>query len=227
MIARHYLTIHPWTPDFSPVNHSISQVVSWVRIPGLPTKYYKKNVIRAIGKTLGHVLRIDYNTASGERGKFARMAVILDLAQPLTSKIIVDGKDLLVEYEGLSIICYSCGRYGHLVEACPLALGNKEEAAPTTILADSIRSQPERVINATDIREDKPYGEWMIAPKGRRFNKEPKRKTEAINQIGVTTKSRFDPLHSFDAQPDNSDSILPLSKNVSKPLARPYLDKPK
>lgn len=93
-------------------------------------KYYKKSVIRAIGRTLGNVLRIDYNTASGERGKFARMAVILNLTQPLTSKIIVDGRDLVVEYEGLPVICYNCGRYGHLAEACLLKLHGGGERPP-------------------------------------------------------------------------------------------------
>ncbi|KAI9117239.1 hypothetical protein K1719_011405 [Acacia pycnantha] len=67
----------------------------------LPTKYYKKGIIRAIGRVLGKVIRIDYNTTFGERDKFARMAIILDLSSPLMSKITVDEKALLVEYEGL------------------------------------------------------------------------------------------------------------------------------
>ncbi|XP_028783510.1 uncharacterized protein LOC114739596 [Neltuma alba] len=71
VIFSHYLMVQPWSPNFSPHLHTSSKVLAWIKIPGLPTKYYKKNVIRAIGEVLGTVMRIDHNTASRAWGKFA------------------------------------------------------------------------------------------------------------------------------------------------------------
>lgn len=104
-----YGRVQPWTPKFSPENPAINQVIGWIRLPGLPARYYHKSFIRAIGQVLGEVVRIDYNTESGDRGQFARLAVLIDLSKPFLSRIKVDGKTLFVEYEGLPTICYNCG----------------------------------------------------------------------------------------------------------------------
>jgi hypothetical protein len=40
-----------------------------------------------IGKGLGPVLRVDYNTAAGTRGRFARICVQLDVDKPLARTI--------------------------------------------------------------------------------------------------------------------------------------------
>ncbi|MBA0866166.1 hypothetical protein Goshw_018554, partial [Gossypium schwendimanii] len=54
---------------------------------------------RAIGSTIGHVIKIDYNTENGTKGKFAHMALNADLNKPLISKIFIDAKIHSVEYE--------------------------------------------------------------------------------------------------------------------------------
>ncbi|KAI9088280.1 hypothetical protein K1719_030001 [Acacia pycnantha] len=124
MVYGHYLSVQPWTPSFKPTNHVINQVMGWIRLPKLPARYYHKSVIRSIGSVFGEVIRVDYNTDSGDRGKFARIAVCIDLTKPLISKILVDGELIFVEYEGLPTICFSCGKYGHLQEACPAKLAS-------------------------------------------------------------------------------------------------------
>ncbi|KAI9126827.1 hypothetical protein K1719_002423 [Acacia pycnantha] len=119
VIFGHYLTVHPWSPSFRPQEHVINQVMGWIRLPNLPARYYHKSIIRSIGSVFGEVIRVDYNTDSGDRGKFARLAVSIDLTKPLISKIQVDGEIIFVEYEGLPTICFACGRYGHLQDSCP------------------------------------------------------------------------------------------------------------
>ncbi|KAI9123312.1 hypothetical protein K1719_006201 [Acacia pycnantha] len=113
-----YLTVQPWTIDFDPATTSISSVVAWVRVPGLAFRYYHKGTLRAIGKLLGEVVKIDYRTESRGRGKYARIAVVIDLQQPLIPWIKIDGKTYGVEYEGLPLICFSCGKYGHAKDKC-------------------------------------------------------------------------------------------------------------
>ncbi|KAI9108447.1 hypothetical protein K1719_020638 [Acacia pycnantha] len=61
----------------------------WIRLPIFPARYYHKNIIQSIGSVFGDVIHVDYNTDSGDRGKFARLAVNIDLSKPLTSKIRV------------------------------------------------------------------------------------------------------------------------------------------
>ncbi|KAI9105148.1 hypothetical protein K1719_022677 [Acacia pycnantha] len=113
-----YLTLQPWTIDFDPNTTAISTVVAWVRVPGLAFRYYHKSTLRAIGKLLGEVVKIDYMIESRGRGKYARVAVLIDLQKPLIPWIKVDGKMYGVEYEGLPLICFSCGKYGHTKDRC-------------------------------------------------------------------------------------------------------------
>ncbi|KAL4323250.1 hypothetical protein GQ457_11G015960 [Hibiscus cannabinus] len=102
LVYGSYLTVQPWSRDFSTELDHPDKIVVWARLPGLPYRYY----------------RIDYNTEEGKLGRFARLAVVVDLNKPLVPGILVDGVFQKVEYEGLPMICYSCGRYGHTDDAC-------------------------------------------------------------------------------------------------------------
>ncbi|KAL4296074.1 hypothetical protein GQ457_12G008940 [Hibiscus cannabinus] len=113
-----YLTVQPWSRSFSTSEKHPSRVVVWVRLPGLPYKYYSKALFRRIAAIVGEVVRVDYNTQAGERGKFARLAVTVDLNKPLVPCIGIDDFIQKLEYDGLNLICYKCGVYGHLQEAC-------------------------------------------------------------------------------------------------------------
>ncbi|MBA0585683.1 hypothetical protein Gorai_016450, partial [Gossypium raimondii] len=52
----------------------------------------KKSLLRAIGSIIGRVVKIGYNTDSGSRGRFARLAVTVDVLKPLVSKVLINGK---------------------------------------------------------------------------------------------------------------------------------------
>lgn len=139
VIFGHCLSVQPWSPSFNPQHHSISRIVTWVRLPKLPIRYYQHEVLTSIGNVLGEVIKVDYNTASGDRGRFARLAVILDLSKPLTSKLQINGEIIYIEYEGLPSICFACGCYGHSRDACPV-----NQAAPNqgSLLAPACVTQP-------------------------------------------------------------------------------------
>ncbi|KAK9015666.1 hypothetical protein V6N11_006762 [Hibiscus sabdariffa] len=90
-----------------------------IRLPGLSVTLYQRSIIEEIGASIGPVAKLDYQTESGRRGRFTRMAIYVDLSKPLISKLIVNGRIPLVEYESLPVICFHCGRYGHVQEGCP------------------------------------------------------------------------------------------------------------
>ncbi|MBA0653904.1 hypothetical protein Goklo_021004 [Gossypium klotzschianum] len=61
-----------------------------------------------------------FNTDSKFRGRLARMVMYVNLEKPLVSQVLVNGVLLRVEYESLPTIRYTCGKYGHTKEICPL-----------------------------------------------------------------------------------------------------------
>ncbi|KAJ8750003.1 hypothetical protein K2173_013918 [Erythroxylum novogranatense] len=62
------------------------------------------------------------------RGKFARIAVEIDLHRPLMPSIELDGETYLISYEGLPQVCVRCGVLGHP----PTAYAVTASAAPPT-----------------------------------------------------------------------------------------------
>ncbi|KAE8713139.1 hypothetical protein F3Y22_tig00110214pilonHSYRG00049 [Hibiscus syriacus] len=135
MIYRSYLTVQPW--------------------------YYNNVLIRTIANTIGKVIKIDYNTKVGERGKFARIDVVIDLNKPLIPCVGIDDFIQKIEYEGLQQICFKCGTYGHAKEPCQI--NQEEEHMETSNTDNGVEEQ-----SNTEIRKDNPFGPWMVVqPRGR------------------------------------------------------------
>ncbi|XP_039047520.1 uncharacterized protein LOC120188041 [Hibiscus syriacus] len=113
-----YLTVQQWSRTFSTSEKHPSQVIVWVRLPGLPYRYYSKAIFRRIAMVIGQVVKIDYSTNSGERGRFARLTVLVNLNKPLIPCLKINEFWQKIEYEGLQQICFQCGIYGHSKEVC-------------------------------------------------------------------------------------------------------------
>ncbi|KAH1084179.1 hypothetical protein J1N35_023940 [Gossypium stocksii] len=112
-IFGQYLTVQPWTMDFNSTQPYPSTVMAWIRLFGLSGHMYKRQVLREIGATIGKVAKLDFNTDNGVRGRFARMAVFINLDKALISQVIINGVTQRIEYEHLPTVCFQCGHYGH------------------------------------------------------------------------------------------------------------------
>ncbi|RYR69097.1 hypothetical protein Ahy_A03g015629 isoform A [Arachis hypogaea] len=86
--------------------------------PDLPIELYNHQFLWRVGLTLGTMLKIDRATSIHSCGRFARICVDIDLTKKLIPRISVLGSTLNVEYEGLHLICFICGLYGHRSEDC-------------------------------------------------------------------------------------------------------------
>ncbi|KAL4379818.1 hypothetical protein GQ457_02G032950 [Hibiscus cannabinus] len=76
---------------------------------------------------IGETICIDYNREEGKRGRFARLAIVVNLNKPLASSVVIDGFRQKIEYEGLSIIFFSSGKYRHITDNCrPLSTTNND-----------------------------------------------------------------------------------------------------
>ncbi|KAL4323145.1 hypothetical protein GQ457_11G004460 [Hibiscus cannabinus] len=182
-----YLTVQPWHRDFCTTEKHPSHVVVWIRLPGLSYRYYSKALFRLIATVVGRVVKIDYNTSGGSRGKFARLAVMVDLNKPLLSCVSIDGHLQKLEYEGLHQICFHCGTYGHSKETCGVLLG----ADPSTghDLGPEIKKPSENDL----------YGPWMTVDTRRRrnisYNHSNKATEPKPQRNNVVMGSRFNALN--------------------------------
>uniref|UniRef100_A0A2N9H4L7 CCHC-type domain-containing protein n=1 Tax=Fagus sylvatica TaxID=28930 RepID=A0A2N9H4L7_FAGSY len=139
---------------------SVKTVAIWVRLPELPMEYYHKDSLLHIGSGLGPVLRVDFNTAAGTRGRFARICVQIDLDKPLARTVRVGKTRLAVIYEGIGLLCFHCGRIGHRSELCPSHVLEEEETSTDT--AGSRAEEEEKL---------KSFGPWMLVSRRKRQTK--------------------------------------------------------
>ncbi|PPD73539.1 hypothetical protein GOBAR_DD29535 [Gossypium barbadense] len=68
---------------------------------------------------IGKVVKLDMNTDNRVRGRFACMAVYVNLDKPLVSQVLINGKIQRDEYELLPTVSFHYGRYVHVKEVCP------------------------------------------------------------------------------------------------------------
>lgn len=73
---------------------------------------------------LGMMLKVDENTSIHSRGNFSQFCVELDLSKELVPSFMVIGREFKLQYEGLHMIFFECGRYDHRSNKCPEASSN-------------------------------------------------------------------------------------------------------
>ncbi|MBA0597637.1 hypothetical protein Gorai_007437, partial [Gossypium raimondii] len=61
----------------------------------------KKKLVKATGDRIGLVVRLDDNTDNSFQGRFAKMAVFLDLNKLFISNIKIEDKVQRIEYKSL------------------------------------------------------------------------------------------------------------------------------
>ncbi|CAN1141831.1 hypothetical protein LINPERHAP2_LOCUS12708 [Linum perenne] len=158
MLLDHYLAVHQWDPSFRVTNELPKKMVAWVRFPHLPIHFYHGQVLTSLGNLVGKTVKIDFNTQTAKRGKFARIAIEIDLDKPLPPVVLLDGTIQQIEYENLPNLCFECGRVGHERSECPsrlamIALEQQPKAPPGTGEAAGSHEPP-----AADS-----FGPWMMA----------------------------------------------------------------
>ncbi|RYR24150.1 hypothetical protein Ahy_B02g057652 [Arachis hypogaea] len=123
MVSRHYLIIQRWRPFFLSYEQAVRKIAVWIRIPNLSIELYIYRFVWRVGSAIGAMLKIDKTTSIHSRGRFTRICVEIDLAKKFVPKISVMESILNVEYEGLQLIFFSCGLYGHRANQCNELLG--------------------------------------------------------------------------------------------------------
>ncbi|KAK5784734.1 hypothetical protein PVK06_039261 [Gossypium arboreum] len=171
-MALTYLTIQPWSTNFDPAKPYLSLVKFWIRLPGLPGHLYNWKILLEIRELVGKVVGLDFNTDNRARGRFARMVVFVNLDKSLISQILINGILQHIEYESLSVVCFTCNRYNHGNELCPTAkmvvVEEGEQSAGVRI------GESDAAIESTNREVDSVnYGPWvLVEKKSRKISRE-------------------------------------------------------
>lgn len=171
IIFDHYLAVSTWSPDFISTTAKIEKTLIWVRFPGMNPVYYDEILLLALASAVGKPIKMDKHTLMVERGRFARIYVEIDLNKSVVGKLWVRGTWYNVEYEGLHVICGSCGGYGHLTRSCsaPVTVKPLEVATDTannsaeTETGNTSQPAPIQEVNAIivdDLKKDAIVGEY-------------------------------------------------------------------
>lgn len=180
MVLDHYLIVNQWMPNFDPSVDNTEKLLVWIRFPTLPIEYYDREFLMRVGEKVGTPIRVDHATGQAERGKFARMCVEVDIKKPLLAKFRLRRTVRKIEYEGLHLVCFQCGVYGHRQEACPAKTKATEQDKSTpdvdrrdageddAKIADGQRSPDMDKCIRPEITEN--YGSWMLVQRKSRRN---------------------------------------------------------
>lgn len=141
-VSQHFLTVRRWEPMFSTTTATTTTTAVWAQLPRLPLDCYESSILEKVGHALGKPLRVDAHTAANSRASFARICVQVDLKRPLVTKLKISKHRQRVQYEGITALCFGCGRIGHRIDECHMksftptteniAIANPISAPPTT-----------------------------------------------------------------------------------------------
>ena len=193
-VGGHYLSIKEWKPNFRPEIANLSSVVVWVRLPRLPIEYYEVSVLRDIRKAIGLVLRIDTHTTLETRGSFAQLCVQVNFDDPIVKLVKVGGIDQPMQYEGISSLCFSCGRVGHKLENClyRTRLPEKDEEMETRV--EDLMNQEARENTEP---ESNAFGPWVLVAWKRKPSRNASKESRPEANSGHPSQSPTKPIRSL------------------------------
>ncbi|KAG8486486.1 hypothetical protein CXB51_019780 [Gossypium anomalum] len=214
IIFGQYLTVQPWTKEFSLLQPYPSVVMAWIRLPGLPGFMYKRRILEAIGSMIGKMVKFKFKTDSKTRGKFARMALFINLDKPLISQICVNGEIQRVVYEALPTVCFTCGKYGHVRDLCPLSKEASDKVSDKVVANGDLNSK-----NSENDDKEKTFGPafgpWMLVERKSRRRSGNTRDSGDMDAGKGRFGSRFNALTVEDDKTSGENEMLTDLKELN------------
>nr|KYP44877.1 hypothetical protein KK1_033618 [Cajanus cajan] len=127
MIFYHYLIVRQWLAVFVASEATIDQTLAWVCFPRHGMVYYDESVLISIAFAIGPPIKVDTNTLTMPRGRFARVCIQIDLNVPVVGKFCLNNIWYNVEYEGLRMLYTKCGCYRHVSRECKATTFEKSQ----------------------------------------------------------------------------------------------------
>ena len=99
----------------------------------------------------------------------------MNLDKPLVRKIYIGKLEQCVLYEGINALCFSCGRIGHKLEACPYIVReqNKEQSEDQREVHNETSDTQEEggLKDKEKEKSQEDYGEWMVVSRKKVSNR--------------------------------------------------------
>ncbi|XP_026384711.1 uncharacterized protein LOC113280278 [Papaver somniferum] len=149
-INRRNLSLRRWTTNFKSSEASIHKTVVWARLSELPLEYFDKEVLFKVAAKLGTPIKIDNTTEFVLRGRFARICVEISTDQPFIHAVRIGNMVQKIEYEGVGLICFHCGKMSHRKDQCPTII------RPNVVNSDSADTVTGN--ESVDV-----YGPWILS----------------------------------------------------------------
>lgn len=120
-ISGHLVAIRPWIARFRPSHHLQEAWSSvWLKLNDIPVEFFQNNILVNIGNSLGTFLATNPITHNLHKASYARICVLIDLANDIPSDVVVDGCAIPISYEGNLGFCKKCGGSEHHHNSCNL-----------------------------------------------------------------------------------------------------------
>ncbi|XP_061348798.1 uncharacterized protein LOC133294166 [Gastrolobium bilobum] len=153
----------------------------WIRVPGLPIEFYTAHYLWKVGNLFGRTLKVDRNSLRKnelgdavitERAKFTRICVEVDLKKSLLSKFKIGNKIYQVGYEGIHLICFKCGVYGHRKDQCGDNCSQKKRNQMEEESNGQNNMEEKSGGSAKEnCKEEEAFGSWMVVQRPNRGGK--------------------------------------------------------
>nr|XP_009779035.1 PREDICTED: uncharacterized protein LOC104228289 [Nicotiana sylvestris]XP_016454315.1 PREDICTED: uncharacterized protein LOC107778548 [Nicotiana tabacum] len=163
-VLNHFLSVRQWEPKFKASETQLTSSAIWLRLPELPTEFYDYHILKKLGQKVGKFLSMDVCTSNTTRGQYARLCVEVLLNQPLKTHLYIGDHKQTILYEGLNLLCITCGCMGHNQRTCP----STGKITPST---DNAKQEQNMSVTRANAQE-----EWKLVQFPNKYaNKRPSR----------------------------------------------------
>lgn len=100
MIFDHHFVVSTWSAKFISSEATVIKMLAWICIPSFNVAFYYEGFLFFVSQVIETPIRMDVNNLEGNRGRFARICVELDLTKPIIGKVMIEGYWYKIEYEG-------------------------------------------------------------------------------------------------------------------------------
>ncbi|CAL0309743.1 unnamed protein product [Lupinus luteus] len=233
MLFNHYVEVACWTPEFVAPMAKVDRTMVWIPFPSLNMVYYDESFILSLTSCVGRPVKVDTNTLRATGGRYASVGVEIDLTKPVVGRHNLGGHFYKVMYEGLHVICKTCGCYGHVTRnfssnttvAPPLETGTTEEQV-LNVAGENYGKNDEHPSNSTTITNSlENYGEWLTVTRKKRLPKKnapntfknPKDQQPEKNEARCGGKSFIKP-HAYSSR-NGYDKVHSITSTVGTKIA--------
>lgn len=126
------LAIERWVEE--PPDDYLQYIPLWVRMSKIPTNYYTKEALMALGDLVGEVKVLIFDPIKPQTQPFIRVQVKFNVANPLKRSRVINikgGKSATIhfDYERIQKRCFTCQRLNHEQKVSPLVVQKRRDEA--------------------------------------------------------------------------------------------------